>query len=256
MSNKQNSKTGKTKANAVAIRKTSGMKLDMVTLISLIFMAVTVVGILCLGTNLINVGTNALMENYDTAYASEREATYKAFYEKYFNKAEKEYHVANKVSISIEDMREIAKLEVLSVSDVEYIIENENNNSKGINTWLEVPGQGMYVVDLQAAEFVVDDSRAYVLVRVPNPELSNISIDYANVEKLFFKNDMFNDSYKVGEDLARQMLGTADLLIKKEFSSNQHFYKAAQEAAVSTIECMIKQFNPNYPDLTVEVEFY
>lgn len=121
---------------------------------------------------------------------------------------------------------------------------------------MEVPGQGTYVVDLQTAEFIVDNKRSYVLVRVQHPELTNITIDYSNVQKLFFKNDLLNDSCKVGEDLARKQLRSADMLIKKEFASNQHFYLSAQEAAVSIIQCLVKQLNPEVPKLTVEVEFY
>ena len=145
---------------------------------------------------------------------------------------------------------------MLKISDVEYSIVGSSDNSNNITSWLEVPGQGTYVVNLQAAEFIVDDERSYVLVRVPYPELTNISIDYANVRKLFFKNDLFDDSYKVGEDLASQQLRSADSLIKKEFTSNQHFYLSAQKAAISTIQCLVKQLNPEVTDLTVDVEFY
>lgn len=67
---------------------------------------------------------------------------------------------------------------------------------------------------------------------------------------------LFNDSYSVGEDLARSQLNSADLLIKKEFASNQHFYLSAQEAAISSIQCLVKQLNPKLPDMTVDVEFY
>ena len=95
-----------------------------------------------------------------------------------------------------------------------------------------------------------------MLVRVPDPELTNISIDYANVRKLLFENDIFNDSHKAGEDLASQQLRSADSLIKKEFTSNQHFYLSAQKATINTIQCLVKQLNPEVADLTVDVEFY
>ena len=153
-------------------------------------------------------------------------------------------------------MKETANLEVLNVSDTEYIVSEDKDNGKGITSWLEVPGQGTYIVNLQAAEFIVDNEREYVLVRAPYPEITNISIDYGNVKKLLFKNNIFDDSYSVGEDLARAQLNSADLLIKKEFASNQHFYLSAQDAAVSSIQCLVKQLNPKLPDLTVDVEFY
>lgn len=205
---------------------------------------------------IVGAGSAALLDSYNSAYASERGAAYQARYEKYYERAEQKYHVSNTVSISIGDLKDTAKLEVLKVSDVEYIVEESNNNSNGITSWLEVPGEGTYVVNLEAAEFIVDSERAYVLVRAPFPELTNIKIDYANVQKLFFKNDLLNDSYKVGEDLARKQLGSADMLIKKEFTSNQYFYHSAQDAAISTIQCLVKQLNPKAPNLAVEVEFH
>ena len=77
-----------------------------------------------------------------------------------------------------------------------------------------------------------------------------------NVKKILFKDDVFNGSYKQGEDLAKKQLGEADVLIKKEFASNQHFYLNAQKTAVSTIQCLVRQLNPGVEDLTVEVGFY
>lgn len=71
-----------------------------------------------------------------------------------------------------------------------------------------------------------------------------------------FKNDLFNDSYRVGEDLARKQLGEGDALIKKEFASNEHYYLTAQKAGISTIESLVRQLNPDEPDLVVDVEYY
>lgn len=232
------------------LKKGSGTTVAIV--LFLIMGAVTVY----LANGIIGAGASALFNSYNSTYALERDAAYQAQYEKYYERAEREYHVSNRVTVSIGDLRETAALEVLTVSDIEYIVEEGSANRNGITSWLEVPGQGTYIVDLQAAEFIVDNERAYVLVRAPYPELTNITINYANVQKLFFKNDWRNDSYKVGEELARKQLSSADMLIKKEFASNQHFYLSAQEAARSTIQCLVKQLNPEISDLTVEVEFY
>ena len=204
----------------------------------------------------VNAGATSVFTSYQTALESERDATYNEIKEKYFEIAEANYHVSNQVSISIENLKETANLEVLTVSDVEYIVENAGDNGSGITSWLEVPGTATYIVNLQAAEFIIDNDRDYVLVRAPYPEITNISIDYSNVNKLLFVNSGFNESYKVGEDLARRQLNSADLLIKKEFTSNQHFYLNAEEAAKNTIECLIRQFNPDIEDLVVEIEFF
>ena len=204
----------------------------------------------------VRIGVSALKDSYKATYEDEKKTAYDAQYDKYYKQAEKDYHVANRAAISVKELKETANLEVLNVSDTEYIVSEDKDNGKGITSWLEVPGQGTYIVNLQAAEFIVDNEREYVLVRAPYPEITNISIDYGNVKKLLFKNNIFDDSYSVGEDLARAQLNSADLLIKKEFASNQHFYLSAQDAAVSSIQCLVKQLNPKLPDLTVDVEFY
>ena len=237
-------------------RETEEKKSGKATVIAAALIAVMVLAGIFLLKSVIDSGASALMDSYRESYESEKNTVFQSWYDRFFNKAEKEYHVSNRVAISIGEVRETAKLEVLKVSDTEYIIEQKDDNGSGITAWLEVPGEGTFVVDLQNAEFIIDDERAHVLVKAPKPELTNIAIDYANVEKLFFRNDGFNDSIRIGEDLARKQLSEADLLIKKEFMSNQHFYQSAQNAGRSAIEYLVRQFNPDLPDLTVEVEYF
>lgn len=224
--------------------------------ILIVFCIVLITACIFLYFDAFKVGALALEDNYNSSYASEKNETYQKIYDVFFDVAEEKYHVSNMVSISIGDLKETEKLEILKVSDVEYIIEDKKDNSSNIISWLEVPGEGAFVVDLAAGEYIVDDEREYVLVRIPYPELTNVTIDYANVNKLLFENDIFNDSYSAGEDFAEQQLNKADLLIKKEFVSNQHFYLNAQDSARSTIINLVKQLNPKVPNITVEVEFY
>ena len=204
----------------------------------------------------ITISARALFESYNETYESEKEKTYDDYYQKYYDKAVEEYHVSNKGTISIGNLKEVGKLEVLEVSDVEFVIESNSGNANGITSWLEVPGKGTFVVNIEEAEFVIDNENSHVLVRVPYPELTNVTIDYANVEKRLFKNDLFNDSYRIGEDLARKQLGEGDALIKKEFASNEHYYNNAQKAGISTIKSLISQLNPDEVNLKVEVEYY
>lgn len=198
-----------------------------------------------------------LPSSFNAAYNAEKERTYQKRYNSYKSTVEKKYHVSNRVSIYIENLREEQKLEVLKVSDVEFIIEDKRDNPQNITSWLEVPGEGTFVINLKAGEYIIDNERKHVLIRVPYPELTNVVIDYSGVKKLLFKdNDWFNGSYREGEELARRQLNNAELLIKKEFISNQNYYLNAQKAAKTTIETLVKQLNPDVLDLTVEVEFY
>ena len=205
---------------------------------------------------IVSGGVNALVDSYNATYLSEYDTTYNQWYERYYQEAESKYHVRNEVAISIGDIREVGLLEVLNVSDIEFIIQNKDRSNGNLVSWMEVPGEGTFVVNLQAAEFIIDNERRHVLVRVPEPELTNVQIIYAKVDKVLFKDDMFNGSYRQGEELARRQLSEADLLIKKEFAMNQHYYLSAQNAARSSIECLVYKMNPGISDLTVEVEFY
>ena len=241
------------KKKAASTRANHKVKpLLILSLLSILLAAITVIFYF----NAREAGISALKENYRSAFVSEKDDTYQDWYNRYFEQAQADYSVANKVSISIGGLKEVGKLEVLSVSDVEYIIEDSSDNDYNITSWLEVPGHGTYTVDLQAAEFIVDNERQFVRVRVPYPELSNITIDYSNVKKLFFRNDLLNDSFKAGEELGEKQTNAADLLIRKELASNQHFYLTAQNVAVTSIKCLVRRFNPGIPDLSVEVEFY
>lgn len=207
--------------------------------------------------NIVSKGAAALSTGYSAAFDSEKESAYQMLYQKYYQEAESKYHVANRTSIHIENIKETNKLEVLRVSDVEFIIEDSGANKDKITSWLEVPGEGTYVVDLSLAEFIIDNERSYVLVRLPYPELTNITIDYSNVKPLLFeKQGISNGDFKAGEALADKQLREADVMIKKEFASNERFYLNAQDAARSSIQFLIHQMNPDIDGLTIEVKFY
>ncbi len=175
-----------------------------------------------------------------------------SFYEYGYKEGEKEKHVSNQGSIIIDSIKEAANLEVLEVRDVEFVFQGPDKN---ITVWLEVPGTGTFIVDLQISEFIIDNDRNYILIRVPEPELTACKIDYAGVKQLKFENDVFNDSIAIGEDMAREMLQDGYLLIQKEFASNQRYYNSAKAAAESLIIGMVKEANLNRDNLQVEVEF-
>ena len=159
------------------------------------------------------------------------------------------------MSISVGTLRSEAELEVLEVFDVEYIIEDEENNEDGILSWLKVPGKGVYTVDLTAAEFIVDEERHYVLVRVPEPEMKDCTIVYNEVQQLLFKNKGFNESISIGEDAARKQLQEAYVRLEKNLGVDLNFYQSAELSAKRVITSLVKALNVKIPDLIVEVEF-
>lgn len=192
-------------------------------------------------------------------YAEQKQAAhdrvYEGFYDHAFDYAERKYHVANRISVSLGDIRETANLRVLEVSDVEYIVENEADNEDGITAWLEVPGNGFFSVDLQASEFLVDTERREVVVRIPEPVLSDFTIDYQNVNRLYFNNRGGNDSIAVGEELARRQCREAYSELHTAFMSDPKYIESARRSAETIITNLIKQLNPDVADLKVMIEY-
>lgn len=219
----------------------------------------------------IAVGASSAMDSYESEKDEVAQEVYDVFYNQSYSAAEASHHVSNQVSISIGTLQEEEKLEVLRVSNVEYVISEEEEgefldnilsavtgifSDDDVVSWLEVPGDGVFTVDLKTAEFIVDEERQDVLIRSPDPELSEFAIDYEGVEILYFDDaGLFKNSAKVGEDLAREQLQDAQLQMMQEIQDNQRYYQSARDAAEDLLISMVKELNPGIPDLTVEVEF-
>ncbi len=192
---------------------------------------------------------SAAGEAYHQALEEQSRETYESFYESAFSAAEKKYHVSNEVKITIENIREESELEVLQVSDIEYVFHEDNNK-----IWTAVRGHGIYTVDLEISEFVIDSERQYVLARIPKPRLNTAGLDY-EYENYLFKDGIFNGNTSEGVALARQDLKTAQNQLQEKLLATQAYYEMAENSAQELVEKMIRNFNPGLPGLTVEVEF-
>lgn len=216
------------------------------------------------------VGAGAAIDSFSTAKDKAAEEVYQSFYDKSYDAAEKAHHVSNNVSISIGDLMEEQKLEVLKVSDVIYetpgpkdrrwledLIANITDIfGSEVISWLEIPGNGVFTVNLQAGEFIIDEERQYVLIRVPSPELTEISIDYENVELLLFEEGgVFKNSAKYGMDKAVEQLQSAESRMIQNVNDNQEFYKRARDSTEKILVNLVKQLNPQLPDLSINIEF-
>ena len=206
----------------------------------------------------IKKGVSTATDSFQEAYKESREDTYTKYKDMAYKMSESGYHVSNRVAISINAVKEKSELNVLRVNDVVYIITEKNETKSGTSSWLKVSGKGVFSVNMTAAEYVVDNTRRHVLVRVPRPVIdsSNISID--KTEILHFKENKWNseNSVKSGEDLARDQLGEAKQKIQEDFESNEQYAKLAESSTTSILEALIKGINPDIEDLNVEVEFY
>lgn len=230
---------------------------------AIIILAVVLAILLCVCVYLvidtISIGTKAVNDAYDEAKSNAISDTYNAFYERSYTDSEKAHHVKNVAAISVGNLREVQKLEVLKVYDVVYNskeVENDKLFSADIDAWLEVPGYGVFTVNLHASEFIIDDERQYVLVRVPVPELSTFDIDDAGVAMLHYtENNGFTEQPKAGVDLAEQQYKEAYIEMQERIRGEQEYVNKAKNATKNVLKTLVTQLNPQLPELVVEIEF-
>lgn len=228
------------------------------TIILLLLLSVIVIASIYVVRYSIANGVSTAKDSFSTSFEAAKDETYSQYHDMAFQYSEAEHHVSNDVTITIRAVKEKSALEVLRISDVVYIIDDGEETKSGTTSWLKVSGTGVFTVNLSAAEYVVDNERHYVLVRVPRPELdsSNISID--NFEALYFSENTWSssNSVKSGEDLARNQLSEAKQNIQEDFEANEQYSKLAEASATSMLAALIRGINPDVEDLEVEVEFY
>lgn len=205
-------------------------------------------------------GVSAAKDSFLSSYNAAKDETYNQYHDVAFHYSEAEHHVSNDVTISISTVKEKSALEVLRVSDVVYIISDSEETKSGTTAWLKVPGTGVFTVNLTAAEYVVDNDRHTVLVRVPQPELDskNIAIDLDRIEILHFSENVWSidNSIRSGEELIRNQLSEAMQRIQEDFEVNEQYSKLAEASAEAMIVALIKGINPDIENLEVRVEFY
>lgn len=224
-------------------------------ILSVILVIICVASIFVIKRSVI-LGVSAAKDRFSDVYSSARTDTYQDFWDTAYRISEASHHVKNDVAISIGAVKEKSNLEVLKVSDAVYIVTDAKDTKSKTTSWLKVNGTGVFTVNLTAAEYLVDNSRRYILVRIPMPILDSISID--SFEPLLFNEKKWNrnNSVKNGEDLAQEQLREARQEIQNDFLKNQDYTTYAKNSAKSMIPALIKGLNPDIPDLQVEVEFY
>ena len=241
------------------------MKKHSIIITIALIISIVVVGIISFifYSNTLQAGVTAASAVYNEKVSVAEQDAYNLFYDSNYELAEKKYHVSSDVTIAIGEVKEIAKLEVLEVSAVEYIITDSEENDAKIDAWLEVPGTGVYTVDLSAAEYIVDSIRKAVTVRVPRPVLENIRVDEEKIELLHFKDtDKFtfiftfnNNDYNTGIELYKEQRLEAYKRINAQLNSNTDYIQSAEHSAEKMITHLIMEFNRGIPDLKVSVEF-
>lgn len=166
-----------------------------------------------------------------------------------FNIAEHNYHVSNKLATEIGNIVETSKLEVLRVNDTEFITDI-NDKDQTTTSWLQVDGEGVFTIELNAAEYVYDMERNTITVVVPYPELTSCRVTGAK-NLLFKNNSWFNGSYENGEDLALKQIQAGYLKLHDYISDNAQFLKSAKSSGERLIKNLINQL---YDEGAINVE--
>ncbi len=166
-----------------------------------------------------------------------------------------DYRTVNDVTIRLEEVRKTAKLEVMKVSSVVYIHDTGALEGK-VAAWLKVSGTGVYTVDMAAGEYVVDNENRYVLVRVPEPELSQVEI--TDKEKKLYRDKRWftNGDPGQGVELAIAQLAQAQTELTEDIRNNQYANDSLENNAGIVISALVRSLNPDIPGLTVDVEFF
>lgn len=226
-------------------------------MVLLVIFNVVLIG-LC-GGLLVQAGKVAVAEA-EEAYASRfeevAENTAQEYYEWAFRKAEEEYHVSNRATLSIGDIQERSRLEVLNVSDVEFIVYDEDEDTS--KRWVAIPGDGVFTVDMTESEFLIDEVRQTIVARLPRPRLTSDSVKVKSENIVIYnfeKGILKNGNYADGISYAEKDLREGQEMIRSAFLSNQEYLKSAEQSAKRIITEFIHNLNPKVTDLKVVVEF-
>lgn len=230
---------------------------------------IAIMGIVLLWNMMIRTAVGTAVDSFFESSETAKNQSHEEYYNKAYAKAEDQFKSTHNVSLNIGAIRKTAKLETLSIYEETYVIETEEQKKKGIYLWTKFGGYGTYTVDLKEAEIIVDDANQYISIRIPEPELTEFSLDEDESMVLMYKDrskevkipflppqKFFGGSYSEGFALYDGQKKEASKTIRENIASNQDYYNSAKESAIVQIEKLIRSLNPKVPDLKIDVEFY
>lgn len=205
---------------------------------------------------------------YHSAKDTAKQETEESFYNAVFELSESAHHLSNDITIQIQGITEIRNLEVLNVFLTDYQVWPEQETSGGVldivvdpligdaEAWIRFDGIGIFTVSLQNADFILDEQRKSVLVRVPSPVMERVLIQPDEDDVLYTSDaGLFNNASDTGQQLVLSLTQKAQQDMTAKARSNPEYYAQAKASAEKTITHLIKNLNPDLPDLSVEVEF-
>lgn len=208
--------------------------------------------------------TNFTHSFSDASSAAKKESydeNYDKYYHKAYDKAMKENAISNSIYISVTGIQEMSKYEVLAVIEDATITETEEQKNEGIYAWTRYKGKGIYTVDLEKSEILVDHANYYVSIRIPHPVFSYIPLVEETEKMLYIDNrkQYFffpKKDTKTGLDIRDQQSSKAHDQIYNSIKNNNSYYEKANEFAISSLTNLVKSLNPDIADkLTIDISF-
>lgn len=195
---------------------------------------------------------NSAKAGYEKAKDEQYTESYNVAYQKAYDKN----RLSQVISISIGDIKEISRLEVLKVSEQGYTVQDKETEKQGIHFWTKNTVFGIYTIDMSVADFIVDSKNNYVLVKIPEPVLT--TQPSGQYDTLLFKNDngIFDGNDEAGSELAKKQLIAGESVLTTKIEGNQNYRSKARESAIEIIENLIHVLNPDNSSLKVDVVYF
>ena len=192
-------------------------------------------------------------EAFDAAYQTAKEAQTPLTYEEFYLAALEQYKTKNDVNTAVSADYGSGKLEVMKICDSVCIPQSSLEDEESSLT-LVIPFNGVYTIDLSLAEFITDQERGIVTVRVPYPEIADFKVEYENAKLLDDSGITVTLGKTTTPELARGEFEEKNIDLREQISENKIFTENAAETARRKIISTLMALNP-YEDIITEVEF-
>ena len=207
--------------------------------------------------NALKSATSACASAFNTAYNKTKEDTYNAFYQAAYDYLEHTYHLSNKATISIGNIKEENALEVLKVSTSWCQIVPDKDSNEKTGRWVLFNGSGVYTVDLRCSEFFVDNDNRFILIKLPTPKLNHIHLDGNTKIYKCDREGWGNGDFNTGHEMYMSDKAEAQINITQKLENNDENLSKAKSAAESLVKNLIKSVNQdlNLKDSEIQIEF-
>ncbi len=198
---------------------------------------------------------------FSKVYEKTKQDTYDKFKQQAFEYFEHENHVKNRGTITIGNIKEENLLEVLSVSDSWVKISDPNESNDNTTRWVEFNATGVYTVDMNVSEFIIDDYNNFVLVKLKTPQLNHVALDDSSIEIYNYDYETgflkINGDYKKGTEMAIDDRAEALSKLTEQLENNDENLSKAKISAENLIKTFIKNVNTDIilTDNDIQVEF-